>query len=409
MFNYQQKLADQRPENSKERFFYRDRFGIRFVPHVEDRYQRLFAKKQKRYTRLLLTILIVLYVLFGACDYLVLEGNVLAVWGIRYLVGLPGLLICYLVLKSRWVERFYQWYLVFAMALIILTTHWMLFKIEGDAYHLYTSSTLALVMGGLTLTRIGFLGALVTGLIYLATSFYAQYEITQLSSISIYYLLLGLWAVVFCVVSAFSFEKSSRNEFLQKILIQRKNCQLRRANERLKNLVDLDALTGISNRRHFDHVLDEEWRRAKRRQYPLALLMVDIDFFKAYNDKLGHVKGDHCLRDVAQSLSTHARRPGDLVARYGGEEFSVILPALDIGEAFKVAEFLCQKIRELNVPHPGSDIAPCVTVSIGVAAQVPNEHNERSDLIKQADDALYLAKKRGRNRVEIMDSTDIKP
>ena len=151
------------------------------------------------------------------------------------------------------------------------------------------------------------------------------------------------------------------------------------------------------------------WRRAKRRQYPLALLMVDIDFFKAYNDKLGHVKGDHCLRDVAQSLSTHARRPGDLVARYGGEEFSVILPALDIGEAFKVAEFLCQKIRELNVPHPGSDIAPCVTVSIGVAAQVPNEHNERSDLIKQADDALYLAKKRGRNRVEIMDSTDIKP
>ena len=382
--------------------FYRDRWRMRFVPDIEVRYLKLFAKKQKRYTRLLLTILIVLYVLFGACDYYILGRDVLPVWAIRYLVGLPGLLLCYVILRTRWIERFYQWYLVFALVLIILTTHGMLFVVTGDAYHLYTSSILAMVMGGLTLTRIGFVGALVTALIYILVSVYAQHLLNDLDRTAVYYLLLGLWAVMFCVVSAYSFEKSNRNEFLQKILIQRKNNQLKRANERLKNLVDIDALTGISNRRHFDHVLDEEWRRAKRRQYPLALLMVDIDYFKAYNDSLGHVKGDECLRQVAQNLLAQARRPGDLVARYGGEEFSVILPALDREEAFAVAENFCHKIAEMGVPHPNSDIADCVTVSIGVAVQIPNAHNERGDLLKQADDALYLAKKRGRNRVEII-------
>ncbi len=393
-------LTETRSANGAE--FYRDRWRMRFVPDIEVRYQKLFAKKQKRYTRLLLTILIVLYVLFGACDYYILGRDVLPVWAIRYLVGLPGLLLCYVILRTRWIERFYQWYLVFALALIILTTHGMLFVVTGDAYHLYTSSILAMVMGGLTLTRIGFVGALVTALIYILVSVYAQYLLNDLDRTAVYYLLLGLWAVMFCVVSAYSFEKSNRNEFLQKILIQRKNNQLKRANERLKNLVDIDALTGISNRRHFDHVLDEEWRRAKRRQYPLALLMVDIDYFKAYNDSLGHVKGDECLRQVAQNLLAQARRPGDLVARYGGEEFSVILPALDREEATAVAENFCSKIFEMCIPHPNSSIADCVTVSIGVAVQIPNAHNERGDLLKQADDALYLAKKRGRNRVEII-------
>ena len=388
--------------NAAANEFYRDRWRMRFVPDIESRYQRVFAKKQKRYTRLLLTILIILYVLFGACDYYVLGQDVLSVWAIRYLVGLPGLLLWYGVLRSSWVERLYQWYLVAAMAHIILTSYAMLMVVSGPPYHLYTSSTLALVMGGLTLTRIGFVGALVTGIIYVAASVFVQWMLNDLDRVGMYYLLLGGWAVAFCVVSALSFEKASRNEFLQKILIQRKNNQLQKANERLKNLVDVDALTGISNRRHFDHVLDEEWRRAKRRQYPLALLMVDIDYFKAYNDRLGHPKGDECLRDVAQHLLAQVRRPGDLVARYGGEEFSVILPALDREEALSVAEMFCQQVQAMAIPHPNSDIADCVTVSIGVAVQTPNAHNERSDLLKQADDALYLAKKRGRNRVEMI-------
>lgn len=386
--------------------FYRDRFRMRFVPDIEARYRRVFAKSQKRYTRLLLTVLIILYVLFGAMDFYLLGADqVLPVWAIRYLVGLPSLLLCYVVLRTRWIERFYQWYLVFALGLIIFTTYWMLAVVTGIAYHLYTSSLIALVMGGLTLTRIGFIGSSATALLYITASAAVQYHINGFDKAAIYYLLLGSWAVFFCVVSSFTFERANRNEFLQKVLIQRKNNQLRKANERLKNLVDIDGLTGISNRRHFDHVLDEEWRRARRREYPLALLMVDIDFFKAYNDSLGHVKGDETLREVAQTLSMHARRPGDLVARYGGEEFSVILPALDAGEAVAIAENLCHRIRELAIPHPDSDIATVVTVSIGVAVQTPHNHYERGDLLKQADDALYLAKKRGRNRVEIIPAT----
>ncbi|MCG8671243.1 MAG: diguanylate cyclase [Pseudomonadales bacterium] len=391
-------MVDTEPTSQQ---FYRDKYRVRFVPDIEARYHRVSARKQKRYTKLLLTILIILYVLFGACDYYVLGDDVLAVWAVRYLLGLPALLVCYAVLKTRWVDHYYQWFLVAAISLIVLTTYLMVCMVSGAAYHLYTSSILAMVMGGLSLTRIGFVGASITGVIYIVSSFLVQYYLNGIDPVAAFYILLGMWAVLFCVVSAFSYERASRNEFLQKVLIQRKNHQLKKANERLKTLVDEDGLTGISNRRHFDHVLDDEWRRAKRRRYPLALLMVDIDFFKAYNDSVGHVKGDECLREVAQCLSSHARRPGDLVARYGGEEFSVILPALDLKEAEVVAQYLCDQVRALGIDHPDSDIAGVVTVSVGVSAQTPNQHNERGDLIKLADDALYLAKKNGRNRVEV--------
>ncbi len=381
---------------------YTNKYRTRFVPEVEDRYQVVIARKQKPYTRLLLAIFIVLYVLFGACDYFVLKSDVIPVWLIRYLLGLPVLLSCYFLLTTRWIEAYYQLFLVIMLSLVIFTTYMMVFFLPEEIYHLYTSSILAMVMGGLSLTRIGYVGAAMSGAVYLLMSLVSHYQVNNINIVAVYYLLLESWVVVLCVVSAYSHERVSRHDFLQRIFIQRKNARLRTAYERLKDLVDIDALTGISNRRHFDQVLDAEWRRAKRRQYPLSLLMVDIDFFKAYNDNMGHVRGDECLKEVAQGLSNYARRPGDLVARYGGEEFGVILPALAIDEAQAAAEALCKRVQDLAIPHPDSKVAKVVTVSIGVAVQIPNKRNEKSDLIKLADDALYFAKKHGRNRVEVV-------
>lgn len=161
-----------------------------------------------------------------------------------------------------------------------------------------------------------------------------------------------------------------------------------------------DGLTGIANRRHFDVSIEKELRRAKRTCSALSLLMIDIDYFKAYNDHYGHQRGDDCLIQVAAALSSVLHRPADLVARYGGEEFAVILPDNKSDSACLVANAMRQKVESLGLEHAQSkNPNKLVTVSIGVASRVPEHHIETADLIGWADRALYEAKRLGRNQV----------
>ncbi|NLE74344.1 MAG: diguanylate cyclase [Actinobacteria bacterium] len=185
--------------------------------------------------------------------------------------------------------------------------------------------------------------------------------------------------------------------------------ELRIANKKLRDLSLLDVLTGISNRRHFDQRLEREWARAIRDDRPLSLLMVDIDFFKAYNDTYGHVAGDRCLIDVASALARSMRRPADLVARYGGEEFVTILPNTTADGAIEVAEHLRGDIASLGIDHSQSSIAPYLTVSIGVATAQPTSDVSPYSLVRTADTALYRAKKEGRNRVHYLPVGDDPP
>lgn len=174
-----------------------------------------------------------------------------------------------------------------------------------------------------------------------------------------------------------------------------------RARERalLDEMAYLDGLTGIANRRRFDEVLDKEWRRAQRSHKPLALVIVDIDHFKSYNDAVGHGQGDECLRRVATSLAGCARRPADLVARYGGEEFAAVLPETGHEGAAMVAESMRTAIERLALPHPALG-GHHVTISVGVSGGVPvGMDDSHATLLKAADDALYEAKRRGRNCV----------
>ena len=171
-----------------------------------------------------------------------------------------------------------------------------------------------------------------------------------------------------------------------------------------------DGLTGIANRRHFDTTLEKEVRRAKRNGSPLSLLMIDIDHFKAYNDHYGHQHGDSCLTAVAKVMADLLKRPGDLLARYGGEEFVAVLAEADAGQALRMAENLRGAVRALGLPHaaaPGAE--QYVTVSVGIATlRNPQDINEQT-LIGQADRALYLSKKTGRNRSSAYPAVPVLP
>ncbi len=171
------------------------------------------------------------------------------------------------------------------------------------------------------------------------------------------------------------------------------------AYEQLRQQSTLDGLTGIANRRHFDEYLDVEWKRAQRDHKTLSLIMADIDVFKNYNDNYGHQAGDECLRKVAARMQLLLKRPGDLVARYGGEEFAAVLPETDLTGAVRVAEKIRTAVEALAITHAYSIVSDRVTISLGVAATIPTYDGCCEELIKKADQALYRAKQRGRNRV----------
>ena len=167
----------------------------------------------------------------------------------------------------------------------------------------------------------------------------------------------------------------------------------------LRQWAYIDGLTGVRNRRIFDETLASEWARAKRNNKALSVVMVDVDFFKLYNDRYGHQAGDDCLRQVAVALKSCLKRPGDLLARYGGEEFVCLLPDTGLGGAQQVAEQLRQQIPALQIAHAASTVTGVVTVSVGVCSTREGAAGSAAALVREADAQLYLAKSSGRNQV----------
>ena len=174
---------------------------------------------------------------------------------------------------------------------------------------------------------------------------------------------------------------------------------LQEANTKLESLAKIDGLTQIPNRRFFDDMIQKEWLRMRRSKEPISLLMIDVDFFKLYNDSYGHTKGDECLKSVAGIISSCLKRPQDFAARFGGEEFVCVLPETDLNGAAIIATSILNAIRDCKIPHNHSKIEDIVTVSIGCACRRPELKDEVNELINEADQFLYKSKLAGRNRM----------
>lgn len=177
--------------------------------------------------------------------------------------------------------------------------------------------------------------------------------------------------------------------------------ELEVANEELKHLVDVDGLTGLSNRRYIDRFLQHEIARCARSRQTMTIIMCDIDYFKGFNDHYGHLQGDDCLKSVAGALKNFTRRATDLAGRYGGEEFIIVLIGIEETAALSRAEQLIKSIEDLNIPHEKSRISYRVTSSAGVYVTIPEPTETPAELLQKADKALYAAKQGGRNQVQL--------
>lgn len=177
--------------------------------------------------------------------------------------------------------------------------------------------------------------------------------------------------------------------------------ELKRSKDLLRQMSYIDGLTGIYNRRLFDQTIEREWRRAIRNSSEISLIMIDIDYFKKYNDTYGHIEGDNCLKKISKVLTTGVKRAGDFCARYGGEEFVILLPDTRLENAEDIAGKIRKNVEDLRIEHRDSEISDFVTISLGVASKIPEINDaDYSILIESADKALYFAKNNGRNRVE---------
>ena len=181
--------------------------------------------------------------------------------------------------------------------------------------------------------------------------------------------------------------------------LQRERSALERANRELGELAVRDGLTGLYNRRHFDQIIESEWRRQARARQPLSLLLLDIDRFKEFNDLYGHQKGDDALVSVAAAVRAAVQRPSDVCVRYGGEEFALVLPETNSSGAQRIAERIVSELRQADIRHHGSDVSHFLTVSLGVATVVPAAGTTPQTLVAMADEALYESKRGGRNRI----------
>lgn len=204
-------------------------------------------------------------------------------------------------------------------------------------------------------------------------------------------------------------ERKRADEELERVQssLRQMNRELYHVNHELHRLANLDGLTGVANRRCFDEHFYQEWNRLIREELPLSLILADIDFFKRFNDTYLHLKGDDCLKTVAQTIQACVYRSADLVARSGGEEFAILLPNTTLEGAIKVAEKIRKKIHQLEIPHQHSSVSEYVTLSLGVATQIPSETSSLTELMTAADQALYSAKKQGRNCVVAFEAGDM--
>lgn len=380
---------------------------LQFRPELERRYCELQNRHAARSFRYRAVTIFFLYVILSTGIAGLLPSDQLNAWLSIY--GWVGVIVvaagalAYVHQFDRW----FNWYVGCGSALAVSLSLLAAACIQGDhsetLLHVAIMYAVVIVYGftGLRFYTVSLAGW-VGGLLGITASQYVDGVVDWELLLRTYSgpSLLGM-----CL--AYASDYRSRVNFLQACALEQAQQETERKNQLLQELNRVDGLTGLYNRRHLDDVLCEEWNRAMRQQQPLAVLMIDIDYFKLYNDTLGHPAGDICLRQVADQLGRLARRSGDLAARYGGEEFVLLYPATNPSQAVRLARELLTNMDAVALPHPSSPVSRCVTLSIGIAVITPPYNAPLELLLDQADRALYEAKMNGRNRSVLFGMGDV--
>lgn len=370
-----------------------------FREPFESLFQRDRQSQREYQTRVGLVLGIVIFALFGVMDWLLLREQIATVWVLRF--GAVAIMLAYLLLWQGRVagegSRGQPQYV--CTLLIALAIEGVIAIAPASGRDVYLMALVLLLLFSFILLRTPFQYSLQTTVLVVMLHNLVLVAAVDARAIELLSHNIFLLSAAGIALSAnYLLERNERRAFLQNLLVRQQKAELEEINVRLQRLAVEDPLTGLANRRSFEAQLDEEWRRCLRQELPLAVMMLDVDSFKLYNDTYGHQAGDECLARIAEELRGYARRPGDCVARYGGEEFVIVWPGASADEACLEMQKLNEQIRRLRIRHHVSPVSDVVTVSIGVAACVPATHDSPFRLVREADMALYHAKKQGRDR-----------
>jgi diguanylate cyclase (GGDEF)-like protein len=368
---------------------------LRFIAPLEAEFRSAYRTQSAGQTRLNLWLALALVLAFLAMEPLVMghaRGPVAE--ALRYGVIIPLVLLALAIAYSPWYERLFSPLVqVLAPIVGVSVVALDLITVSGNAAHTQTltSAFPALLLATIYvyfLVGLHFYAALRSALIVLTTFLVGSVLVYPAIETAIYNTLVLLFTNVIGATVCYTLEKANRTSYLEARL--------------LKEMAARDGLTGIHNRRMLDEHLERVWQQAVRDRVPTALLLVDIDYFKAYNDYYGHQAGDECLKRVANLLARAARRPLDFTARYGGEEFALVLYDARRDYVEEFAQRIRHSLDALAIKHPVSPVSRHLTVSIGAACVLPAEGRSQFGFVQLADEALYAAKARGRNCLIVM-------
>ena len=370
---------------------------LKFPPAVEAAYQRDKAPERRRTLENGGLWLLVLFNLMLVTDWMMVPDQFALAVGMRLFFFTP-INIIGLLLTDRFTPRSREWTVVAMSVLAAAITVVLCLQSTDRLAPSYLIGLVMVLLFNGSVIRTPFWKAMLIDALILMMFCGSLLLLPQVQwHIMLSLLLVLVSTAVFTLYSSYWLEHEDRTNWLMQGQEHQVVQALGKANRKLDRLSRFDALTDLANRRHFDEFLQQLWQRAKRGGQAIALLMMDVDHFKAYNDHYGHPKGDDCLQQIAAILKRHLRRPGDLVARFGGEEFVAVLHDTAMPQAVAAAERVRTGVEHLGLPHAASPTAKQVTISIGVATLRPE--GAPSDLIAASDAALYAAKSGGRNRV----------
>ncbi|WP_051284257.1 GGDEF domain-containing protein [Desulforegula conservatrix] len=376
-------------------------FPMLFFPdNIEKQFLCDTQESRKRSFLVTGLIAVFLYNLFLLTDIQMVPDIWKLAWTIRICIITPSMLLLLMAIKKNWLNSKLE-YIVDLLVMITTVSIIIIYDLSDhhNASYYHTGIILSVMFGNIVV-RLRFWHAFIiswtTFILYIViVNRIHNFEPANIMNS----IIVCFTATAISQVANYQMELDERYNYLRSKIKEITNLRLSISRDELERISTIDELTGIANRRLFDSAFDKEWRVALRYQAPISLIFMDIDEFKAFNDFYGHQAGDECLKKVARLIKTNVHRPHDLCARYGGEEFVILLSDTCLDSAMVIAEKMRHSLDSAKIPHQNSKVADHVTACFGVACLIPSIEGFHSELLENADKALYMAKESGKNTV----------